>query len=89
MPDLDMSPSFTSVAVHFIENFLQMLVSMPEQLDCVLNAIICAGFANCIQLFSEILNSVLLPTPLGPSRQTKRPDSISKLTSLSTGAPFV
>ncbi len=58
MPDLDMSPSFTSVAVHFIENFLQMLVSMPEQLDCVLNAIICAGFANCIQLFSEIFQLV-------------------------------
>ena len=58
MPDLDMPLSFTSVAVHFIENFLQMLVSMPEQLNCVLNAIICAGFANCIQLFSEICQLV-------------------------------
>ena len=52
------APSFASVAVHFIENFLQMLVSMPEQLNCVLNAIICAGFANCIQLFSEICQLV-------------------------------
>ena len=44
--------------MHFIENFFQMLVSMPEQLDCVLNAIICAGFANCVQLFSEICQLV-------------------------------
>ena len=58
MPDLDMPPSFASVAVHFIENFFQMLVFMPEQLDCMLNAIICTGFANCIQLFSEICQLV-------------------------------
>lgn len=58
MPDLDMSPSFTSVAVHFIENFLQMLVSMPEQLDCMLNAIICAGFPNRIWLFCKICQFV-------------------------------
>ena len=32
----------------FIEYFFQMLISMPEQLNCVLNAIVCAGFPNRI-----------------------------------------
>ena len=88
MPDLDMSPSFSSVAVHFIENFLQMLVSMPEQLDCVLNVIICTGFANCIQLFSEILNSVVLPTPLGPVTATTSPGRTEKDSSRNTASLF-